>query len=452
LIAKDSKIFCNDFLSFPKEETFENINTEYAVKTEILTTFIAQNPNLIMNRIILIGNGFDLAHGLKTSYKDFINDYWTNFARTRSNYEDEFARLKMHDEFVEIENADIDSYLSFIRFINIRNKANYYNYNHSNVYVLTFKNEFFKRISERTGLENWLDIEQEYYDALKDLLPIKDPQTRKRSIKKLNGDFCAVKNLLEKYLTKASKAEVESKEFVSIAFQSKIKADEIAIGKRNLVVDSVMYNETINTRPELFNQPMIPIIKNNMKRDLLESLRTSKGKLRTIQPEHILILNFNYTNTAEELYGESDCEIINIHGELNNRYNPIIFGYGDELDDDYKKIEKLQDNDFLENIKSIQYHKTRNYRELLKFIESEPYQVFVMGHSCGNSDRTLLNTLFEHENCVSLKVFYQQFEDGTDDYTDLIRNISRNFNDKQRMRDVVVDYEKCTPLVPVITL
>ncbi|MCC8145746.1 MAG: bacteriophage abortive infection AbiH family protein, partial [Bacteroidales bacterium] len=31
-----------------------------------------------MNRIILIGNGFDLAHGLPTSYKDFINDYWDN--------------------------------------------------------------------------------------------------------------------------------------------------------------------------------------------------------------------------------------------------------------------------------------------------------------------------------------------------------------------------------------
>jgi hypothetical protein len=29
-----------------------------------------------MNRIILIGNGFDLAHGLKTSYKDFLEWFW----------------------------------------------------------------------------------------------------------------------------------------------------------------------------------------------------------------------------------------------------------------------------------------------------------------------------------------------------------------------------------------
>ena len=29
-----------------------------------------------MNRLVLIGNGFDLAHELPTSYKDFFNWYW----------------------------------------------------------------------------------------------------------------------------------------------------------------------------------------------------------------------------------------------------------------------------------------------------------------------------------------------------------------------------------------
>ncbi|MCH7523824.1 MAG: hypothetical protein IIC74_02140 [Bacteroidetes bacterium] len=28
-----------------------------------------------MNKIVIIGNGFDLAHGLKTSYKDLIK-FW----------------------------------------------------------------------------------------------------------------------------------------------------------------------------------------------------------------------------------------------------------------------------------------------------------------------------------------------------------------------------------------
>lgn len=126
------------------------------------------------------------------------------------------------------------------------------------------------------------------------------------------------------------------------------------------------------------------------------------------------------------------------------------------MDDDYRKIEGLQNNDFLENIKSIKYHQTKNYRELLKFIALGPYQVFIMGHSCGNSDRTLLNTLFEHDNCLSIKVFYYQYKGNSDNlercsdnYTDIVKNISRNFNNKPNMRDIVVNRESCSPLVPI---
>ena len=72
-----------------------------------------------------------------------------------------------------------------------------------------------------------------------------------------------------------------------------------------------------------------------------------------------------------------------------------------------------------------------------------------MGHSCGNSDRTLLNTIFEHPNCICVKVYYHLREDGKDDYSQLTRNLSRNFNDKAAMRDKVVNKEQCSPLVPL---
>lgn len=166
-------------------------------------------------------------------------------------------------------------------------------------------------------------------------------------------------------------------------------------------------------------------------------------------PDQILLLNFNYTKTAD-LYisGSPDFEVNHIHGELGNDKNPIIFGYGDELDDDYKAISKLNDNDYLKNIKSIRYLETDNYRKLLSFIDSAPFQIYIMGHSCGNSDRTLLNTLFEHKNCVSIKPFYYEKPDGTDNYIEIIQNISRNFNSMQLMRDRVVNKTYCRPLVP----
>jgi hypothetical protein len=38
-----------------------------------------------MNRLIIIGNGFDLANGLKTSYPDFIRHYFKNAIKKASN-------------------------------------------------------------------------------------------------------------------------------------------------------------------------------------------------------------------------------------------------------------------------------------------------------------------------------------------------------------------------------
>lgn len=419
-----------------------------------------------MNRIILIGNGFDLAHGLKTGYKDFIDSYWDEVAVTTydkyvdyfrksvvtipDSYNDNLISIRIYNGKASIPDRVISSCESHNRYgvlcssINKLNKSNKRPFSAE----LKFKNNFFEHISNQCSLVNWVDIENEYYEALKKLLLVEDAQTRSISVKKLNKEFGAVKVRLEKYLTEVSQSVIEAKESITDVFKSKISLDNIAVTKSDLfresVVESALSHQPVSTHPQIYYRHMLETVKEIERKKIRQSMGTD------FVPDKILLLNFNYTNTAEKLYVKGGAyEVINIHGELNNKNNPIIFGYGDELDDDYKTIEKLQDNDFLENIKSINYHKTRNYRRLLDFIHSGLYQVFVMGHSCGNSDRTLLNTLFEHDNCMSVKVFYHQIEAGKDDYSNIIRNISRNFNDKARMRDTVVNWEDCSPLVPI---
>jgi hypothetical protein len=65
-----------------------------------------------MNRLIIIGNGFDLAHGLTTSYKHFIDDYWKGV--TNSNHD---------DDFVSFEN--IGQNFKFDHFENLEGLANF---------------------------------------------------------------------------------------------------------------------------------------------------------------------------------------------------------------------------------------------------------------------------------------------------------------------------------------
>jgi len=196
-------------------------------------------------------------------------------------------------------------------------------------------------------------------------------------------------------------------------------------------------------------------IKKQLKKILISESATNYFELG---PKQTLFLNFNYTFN-DLIYQNPDefessryeqmtqTEFIHIHGSLNkNDKNPIIFGFGDEIDEDYHSIEKLNDNRYLENIKSIKYLETDNYKKLLEFLNNENFQIFIFGHSCGISDRTLLNTIFEHKNCVSIKPFYHQKNEKEDNYSDLVRNISRNFNDKIEMRNKVVNKEYCEPL------
>lgn len=428
-----------------------------------------------MNRIIIIGNGFDLAHNLKTGYKDFIDDYWATvgekiydkywqhvdqqygMTHPLKDYEDKFVKIEKRYENVEfvgklLSNKSCDNFSNLCKLINKYNSDPQI----TGTTCLVFKNKFFERISHQCSLVNWVDIENEYYEILKELLQEENPQKQNESICLLNKEFDDIKRLLEEYLTRITEStELKKHQSIQDAFLSYVEFDEIATYKQTSFVDSIfsvmfMRSDFSYVEDQDCTYNMFGTDAEKRMYFIEKSIEKKAFKEDYLAP-YTLVLNFNYTKTVEKLYTEINAkEVINIHGELNNENNPIIFGYGDELDDNYKLIEKLQNNDFLENIKSIRYHKTRNYRSLLEFIALGPYQIFIMGHSCGNSDRTLLNTLFEHDNCLSIKVFYRQYDDGKDNYIDLIKNISRNFNNKYNMRDIVVNRESCSPLVPVV--
>lgn len=427
-----------------------------------------------MNRIIIIGNGFDMAHNLKTGYKDFIDDYWNGVTEKVFGGYDQWMKEtyggvqyigNCEDEFIVFEKkcgkTEINKSFFSCKKDTLLEKLyliidEYNNDPNTPMTVhLKFKNLFFERISHQCSLVNWVDIENEYYAVLKELLQEKNPQKQSENIRTLNKDFDDVKRLLEDYLTKITQStELKKHQSIQDAFSSYVEFDEVATCKQTAFISSFFSNTDIRFDFDIDRHGDLAyeecLTKDEELRYFIEKqLNNDNFKKKNLIP-NTLILNFNYTKTAEKLYAKNgNDKIINIHGELNNENNPIIFGYGDELDNDYERIERLQNNDFLENIKSIRYHKTRNYRSLLEFIALGPYQVFIMGHSCGNSDRTLLNTLFEHDNCISIKVFYRQYEDGTDNYIDMIKNISRNFNNKPNMRDIVVNRESCSPLVPV---
>lgn len=362
------------------------------------------------NRLVIIGNGFDIANQLPTKYTDFMAsllcDKFTKALSSSIGYfEDEYfviQKIITHFDFNPVVNTPLYDYLQF------RSK-NYYKIDDFNrdlrineilrneqpidgIYFFV-KDHFLNKIFDSARDFNWVDIEIEYYKQLVELIFNKPTVTNidyNNAVFQLHSTFQMLQNELEKYLK-------------NIKYQNYTR--EIA---------------------DIFDFPINYDFKHRM-RDKFDESQT---------PKETFILNFNYTPTLSNYKKisnwQNDFKIINIHGEINNPDNPIIFGYGDETISSYKQLEDLNNDEYLRFMKNKDYAKTTNYSELISFIESAPFEVYILGHSCGLSDRVMLKTIFESDYCKSIYIFYYKYLNGGDNFMDVYHNVSRQFSFEKR--------------------
>lgn len=417
-----------------------------------------------MNRIILVGNGFDLAHDLKTSYADFINWYWERWGQKllcchdSKMADDELCSFKIKKGLDYPSIGYLWGY--YYRRTNIFEPWNLLDVSDTarqddRVFKFEYKNQFFNDICNSIETKGWVDIENIYYEYLS------HKSTIAIDAKVVNDDLDFLCDNLITYLTQIEQSITPDvlkdsiKRLLFKPFEENDFAVNSNINWQSFIKKRVDYDEYrwVGLMSDYFNKNDTITYNHHHIMNFISKYKSNGGSCvgaiipqMFLIPDRTMLLSFNYTKTADIYMSNSPGVLINhIHGELS-KPESIIFGYGDELDENYKTIENTNNNEYLRIIKSMKYLESPNYRELLKFIESDEYQIFIMGHSCGNSDRTLLNTLFEHKNCVSIKPFYHKKDNGTDNYIELIQNISRNFNDKNLMRDRVVNKTFCEPL------
>jgi hypothetical protein len=371
-----------------------------------------------MNKLVLIGNGFDLAHDLKTKYTDFLLWYINKVFRafkSSLNYDDGLMKMFGYRNFPE----NMAEFLTVTEFLE---QMNLY---HGQGVTYGFHHPFFTSLIKKNHKNNWVDIEAHYYiELIKLYKKTESPNYTgdlyyiENDVDKLNTCFELIKKQLSEYLT----------EIDGYAKQKNAEIDNHI----SSLIRTTHYNNFRNlTNPSAGPQ------------------------------QEIHFLNFNYTSTIEQyidaIEGYVDknaikdfCKINYIHGKLNDKDNPIIFGYGDEMDSYYKKIETLNSNKFLQNIKSFGYFRTGNYQSFSSLINYKGgrFEVHVMGHSCGLSDRILLNSIFEHPNCVSIKIYYHQKSETENDFFEKTQEISRHFTakGKEKMRTTIVSFQDSKPL------
>ncbi|MGF7079603.1 AbiH family protein [Mucilaginibacter sp. UYCu711] len=350
---------------------------------------------------------------MKTSYKDFI--VWN----LKFTFTEAYDKHKYEDELIEIGR----NFFEELRFDRIYKVSDYIDYclknnlnellNNKDTYTsgvvhhpffsVRLKFDFFFHLLKTCKEAGWVDIENEFYDQLTAIL--KGTTSKSSSLMLLNESMKNLISFLEMYLLQIH-PPAQIKAYLDI-FDASIKKDEI--------VTVQLTKDVMPTDTQVLNFNYTPVIE-------------------------------NYFEKAMPMYSNINYEVNYIHGKAGDPTNPLIFGFGDELDDSYLKMELEKSSGFLTYIKSFWYFKTSNYHNLIRFIDSDDFQVYVMGHSCGLSDRTMLNMVFEHDNCKSIKIFYHENKDGRNNFTALTQQISRHFKNKGMMRKKIVSFDKSTAM------
>lgn len=351
-----------------------------------------------MNHVVLIGNGFDLAHKLQTSYMHFLTWYLKSVAeKVEENqfYEDDILKV-----FVD---SNLHVFTQVFRKGQLSNSPKtIFEALKTKNYEIQFKSHFIGELFSKLNDFNWVDIEYQYFSWIKRLYIAQSSNKNSKDnfdkkLQVLNKSYTEIINQLEKYLS------------------------------------------TIDVNNEATTNS-----------DIHSHFAKIKEPSNTLQGENTLIINFNYTNTVNKYFDSNDnVQFIQIHGALKEEANPIIFGYGDEADNYYDDIEKLNDNEYLKFMKSFGYAKTTNYQDIVKFLNRSNYEVHIMGHSCGLSDRLLLKRIFEHTCCCKINIYYYEPNENQSDYINKYMDISRHFSidKKEIMRERIVPKNQSLPLV-----
>lgn len=305
-----------------------------------------------MHNLIIIGNGFDLAHNLETSYQQFIK-YLVDANNEKVKHLDLFSR------YFDIGYEDLKQ---------SRNLSFYLSD--------TVKNHLLKELIQNYFLKNWSDVEELYFQQLNN---IGKNNSLYKNPESLNKEFEQIKYHLAQYLAK---------------------------------------QETKSSKIESYD-----------------------AMFKALDNENTLILNFNYTKTIDRLYSSSltKSKMLYFHGKIDTVNNPIVFGYAASHEDSRKLIEK-NNNQYMKNIKKHLYKRTANEAILEKYL-NEHYQisVLILGHSCGLSDKLILNQILTHEKVEKIRTFYfEKYEN----YFDTMVNVDRIMNDDEKFRKRVIDFSR----------
>ena len=292
--------------------------------------------------LLVIGNGFDLAHELKTKYTDFL-DFVTNKIPTgQSGF---FPKDYKIGNFVLFESDQSKNKLSLDDLKKCIDSVGNIWIGHFNQLKIT--NDFIGK--------NWIDFETEIENVIKKI--------EKRILNEMSPDEWKSSNLeriMGGYFNQS--AETISQEFVPrISWDLKIL---------KLLLEQYLIEEEKNLKA---NHNLF---------------------FKNLKPD--VVISYNYTHTFQKLYDPDEKIPVHfIHGELG-KHN-LVLGIGETLSGDEKNNFTVCAS-FKKFFQRIKYRLKNQYRENITQFEDRftHWQIVIYGHSLDATDKDSLSWLMKN--------------------------------------------------------
>ncbi len=372
------------------------------------------NENQSLKQLIVLGNGFDLASGLKSTYYDFFDYIYGQQMVNNTNSNNFWYKIFQNYKEDTIEDwADIEEQI----LVQLKNIEYLYN---EKILIEGRGDSETSSLAESEHKEN--NIPNNLYVTLEFLLPyfvkVRSEKTTQNILKKqlliLEDDF-------RKYLLSITKENADDRIYYKYYMKSKVLNKYIQLCNSSESHNSDLVSKLENTT--IFNHS--PQIKKFD--ETLSEIYKEKNSNEN------LVLTFNYTKVW-------DVENVrNIHGDLDN--GNIIFGI------DYDKLNN--------NFKKAPIEFSKSYRVLENGlistfdISSDIDIIKIYGHGLGKADYSYYQSIFDsvdlYHGKTKVMFFWSDYEgkekeqihkDFVKGVTNLIEEYGTTFTNKDHGRNL----------------
>ena len=372
------------------------------------------NENQSLKQLIVLGNGFDLASGLKSTYYDFFDYIYgqpiVNNTNSNNFWYDIFQNYK--EDTIE-DWADIEEQI----LVQLKNIEYLYN---EKILIEGRGDSETSSLAESEHKEN--NIPNNLYVTLEFLLPyFVKVRSEKTTQNILKIQLLILEDDFRKYLLSITKENADDRIYYKYYMKSKVLNKYIQLCNSSESHNSDLVSKLENTT--IFNHS--PQIKKFD--ETLSEIYKEKNSNEN------LVLTFNYTKVW-------DVENVrNIHGDLDN--GNIIFGI------DYDKLNNNFKNAPIEFSKS--YRVLENGLTSTFDISSDIDIIKIYGHGLGKADYSYYQSIFDsvdlYHGKTKVMFFWSDYEgkekeqihkDFVKGVTNLIEEYGTTFTNKDHGRNL----------------